>query len=52
MIDFIESKLQIYSVKGINCFWEVKKKLKNEGIILSKQILIKRIKSWKKNWKS
>jgi len=47
MIDFITNKLEIYTRKGIDSFWSLKRKLKEEGIILDKSSLLKRIKLWK-----
>lgn len=47
MIDFITHKIEIYTRKGIDSFWKLKKQLEVDSIYLDKTTLVKRIKLWK-----
>ena len=48
MKDFLNEKIKILLIIGTLNFWKIKKYLKEEGINVSKEVLIKRIKHiWK-----
>lgn len=50
-MDYLESRIDFYLRKGKIGFWSLKKRLKEEGLLLDKHSLLTRIKNITK-WKS